>query len=66
MQGVYLGTYPFRTNIVNPHYLAIGASGPARASASKSEYLFEVVDAQAAFPTSRLEREIVMLLAQNS
>jgi len=25
VQGVYLGTYPFRTNIVNPHYLAVGA-----------------------------------------
>ena len=32
MQGVHLGTYPFRTNIVNPHYLAVGASGPAHQS----------------------------------
>ena len=32
MQGVYLGTYPFRTNIVNPHYLTVGASGPAHQS----------------------------------
>ena len=32
MQGVHLGTYPFRTNIVNPHYLTIGASEPAHQS----------------------------------
>ena len=32
MQGVHLGTYPFRTNIVNPHYLTVGASGPAHQS----------------------------------
>ena len=32
MQGVHLGTYPFRTNIVNPHYLAVGAPGPAHQS----------------------------------
>ena len=37
-----------------------------RALASKSEYLLEVVDVQAAFPASRLERERVMLPAQNS
>ena len=37
-----------------------------RAPASKSEYLLEVVDAQAAFPASGLERERVMLLTQNS
>lgn len=23
VQGVHLGTYPFRTNIVNPHYFDI-------------------------------------------
>ena len=32
MQGVHLGTYPFRTNIVNPYYLAVGAPGPAHQS----------------------------------
>ena len=36
------------------------------APASKSEYLLEVVDAQAAFPVSHLDRERVILLAQNS
>lgn len=38
----------------------------SRAPASKSEYLLEVVYAQAAFPASRLERELIMLLAENS
>ena len=37
-----------------------------RAPASKSEYLFEVVNAKAAFPASGLERERVMQSAQNS
>ena len=32
MQGVHLGTYPFRTNIVNPHYLTVGAPEPAHQS----------------------------------
>ena len=32
MQGVRLGTYPFRTNIVNPHYLTVGAPEPAHQS----------------------------------
>lgn len=49
---------------------ALGIDGVSllgiRAPASKSEYLLEVVDAQAAFPTSGLKRERVMLLAQNS
>ena len=43
-----------------------GAGCAVRAPASKSEYLLEVVDAQAAFPASDLERERVILLAQNS
>ena len=32
MQGVHLGTYPFGTNIVNPHYLTVGAPEPAHQS----------------------------------
>ena len=32
MQGVRSDTYPFRTNIVNLHYLAVGASGLAHQS----------------------------------
>ena len=32
MQGVHLDTYPFRTNIVNPHYLTVGAPEPAHQS----------------------------------
>ena len=49
-----------QAGIMNIYCRRIGAP------ASKSEYLFEVVDAQAAFPASRLEREIVILLAENS
>ena len=38
----------------------------AWAPASKSEHILEVVDAKATFPASHLERERVMLLAENS
>ena len=47
-------------------WTGLGYEVAFRAPASKSEYLLEVVDAQAAFPASGLERERVMLLVQNS